>query len=135
MNIWKVGGDDRPFLPARRPPLPNSSLAPQICNVEFYLILKMENEDSQKKKMKCSSEKTAPKSRVLDDEEKKCEKCTLRHGCTWLLGEKILNIVQGMVRYALGNFLMNYTGPPIIHCYSNVKMKNGMAREMTQGPD
>ena len=95
----------------------------------------MENEDSQKKKMKCSSEKTAPKSRVLDDEEKKCEKCTLRHGCTWLLGEKILNIVQGMVRYALGNFLMNYTGPPIIHCYSNVKMKNGMAREMTQGPD
>ena len=30
----------------------------------------MENEDSQKKKMKCSSEKTAPKSRVLDDEEK-----------------------------------------------------------------
>ena len=53
-----------------RPPLPNSSLAPQICNVEFYLILKMENEDSQKKKMKCSSEKTAPKSRVLDDEEK-----------------------------------------------------------------
>ena len=47
-------------------------------------------------------------------------------GMGGLTGEKILNIVQGMVRYALGYFLMNYTSPPIIHCcYSNVKMKNG----------
>ena len=29
-----------------------------------------------------------------------------------LVGEKILNIVQGMVRYALGYFLMNYIGWP-----------------------
>ena len=29
-----------------------------------------------------------------------------------LVGEKILNIVQGMVRYALGYFLMNYIAWP-----------------------
>lgn len=67
-----MGGDDRPFLPAALPNCASSSssfsLAPNLqCRILSDIeLVKMENEDSQKK---CSEKKTAPKSRVLDDEK------------------------------------------------------------------
>ena len=69
MNIWKVGGDDRPFLPAAA--LPNCafssssfSLAPNLqCRILSDIeLVKMENEDSQKK---CSEKKLHPNQEFL----------------------------------------------------------------------
>ena len=72
------------------------------------------------------------------EDGKKCEKCSRRHGCTYVVVKKNSQYSSGHGSLRPRQFFDELYWPSyysLLLLYSNVKMKNGMAREMTQGPD